>query len=162
MARGESARASARRVRPDCRTGSRGRCRHIWRRQTTRTNPTISITRIGPNLGVSSCSTHRQTARDFIKFVTSADNQRNLFEAAGFAPTVAAVYEDPELRARVPYLELIRRGVETSRNRPVTPDYDDVSGTVQEFLTNTLSNPISADVMTDGLAERLVSVVGQR
>jgi multiple sugar transport system substrate-binding protein len=112
----------------------------------------------GWNLGVSTCSTHRQTARDFIRFLTSESSQRQLFQSAGFAPTIATVYDDPALRQQFPYLDVIRRSVENSRNRPATPYYDDVSGAIQEYLTNALNNPVSADAMTEALAERLTAV----
>lgn len=116
----------------------------------------------GWNLGISSCSTHRQTAREFIDFVASEENQRHLFEKAGFAPTIAELYDDRALRARFPYLDVLRDSVEHSRTRPSTPYYDEVSEAIQEYLTNALSNPVSADAMTTGLAERLTTVSSGR
>jgi multiple sugar transport system substrate-binding protein len=116
----------------------------------------------GWNLGVSSCSTHRKTARDFIRFVTNEANQRKLFELGGFAPTVAAVYDDPGLRQRFPYLDLLRRSVQNSRIRPTTPNYEDVSDAIQEYVGQALNNPLSVDAMTEKLVERLVTVMQRR
>ncbi|MBP2325551.1 multiple sugar transport system substrate-binding protein [Kibdelosporangium banguiense] len=116
----------------------------------------------GWNLGVSNCSTHRQTARNFIKFVTDETNQRNLFRTAGFAPAVAALYEDPELRKQFPYLDVLRRSVENSRNRPATPYYGDVSAAIHEYLANALTNPVSTDAMIDSLVEQLTAVTQGR
>lgn len=116
----------------------------------------------GWNLGISSCSTHQQTARDFIRFATTEANQRKLFETAGFAPTIAALYHDPALLGRFPYLDVIRRSVASSRNRPATPYYENVSDLVQEYLANALSNPVSADAMTARLAERLGAIAQGR
>lgn len=61
------------------------------------------------------------TARDFIRFLAGESSQRRPFQAAGFAPAIAAVYDDPALRQQFPYLDLIRRSGEKSRNRPATP-----------------------------------------
>jgi multiple sugar transport system substrate-binding protein len=112
----------------------------------------------GWNLGISSCSTHQATARDFIEFVTSEENQRNLFMRAGFAPTIASLYDDEELRDEFPYLEVLRRSVEQSRLRPTTPYYEDVSDAIQELVTEALTNPRRADHMVTTLAQRLAAV----
>jgi multiple sugar transport system substrate-binding protein len=116
----------------------------------------------GWNLGVSSCSTHRRTARDFIKFVTSEANQRKLFELGGFAPTVASVYNDPELRQRFPYIDLLQQSVQNSRIRPATLNSEDVSEAIQEYVGQALHNPLSVDAMAEKLAERLATVMRRR
>ena len=108
---------------------------------------------------MSSCSTHRRTAREFIKFVTNESNQRRLFESGGFAPTIAALSEDTSLRKQFPYLDLLRSSVESSRIRPATARYEEVSDAIQEHVTNALSNPLSAEHETDRLAERLTDIV---
>jgi multiple sugar transport system substrate-binding protein len=116
----------------------------------------------GWNLGVSTCSKNRETARDFIEFVVSEENQRLLFEKAGFAPTNASLYDDPGLRRQFKYLDVLRDGVENSRYRPSTPFYEDVSDTIQEYVANAMSNPVSAGEMTDRLADRLTTVAQGR
>jgi ABC-type glycerol-3-phosphate transport system substrate-binding protein len=116
----------------------------------------------GWNLGVSACSTHRQTARDFIRFLTSETAQRDLFITAGFAPTIAAIYSDPQLRAQFPYLEVLGRSIENSHNRPTSRYYDDISGIIQENLTTALTNPVSTEAMTTRLAQQLNAVLSQR
>jgi multiple sugar transport system substrate-binding protein len=112
----------------------------------------------GWNLGIASCSTNQATARDFIEFVTSEENQRNLFIRAGFAPTIASLYDDEELREEFPYLEVLRRSVEQSRLRPATRYYEDVSDAIQELVTEALTNPRRADHMVTTLAQRLAAV----
>jgi multiple sugar transport system substrate-binding protein len=114
----------------------------------------------GWNLGISSCSTHRRTAREFIAFLTSEDNQRHLFEKAGFGPTIAAVYDDPDLRRRFPYLEVLGDSLRDSRNRPATPQYEDVSDAIQEHVSDALSEVDSADDRIDDLAEELEVITG--
>lgn len=114
----------------------------------------------GWNLGVSSCSTHRETAREFIKFVVGEQNQRTLFERAGFAPSITALYDDPQLRRDFPYLGVLKDAVQDSRIRPTTPYYDDVSSAIQEFVWNAMSHPVSADAATTDLAARLRTIVG--
>jgi multiple sugar transport system substrate-binding protein len=114
----------------------------------------------GWNLGVSTCSTHRKTARDFIRFVAGEQNQRTLFERAGFAPSIASLYDDPRLRRDFPYLGVLKAALRDARIRPTTPYYDDVSSAIQEYVSNALTHPVSADVMMGYLAARLRDIVG--
>ncbi len=116
----------------------------------------------GWNLGISSCSEHQETAREFIKFITSETNQRRLFEQAGFAPTIAKLYQDPELRQRFPYLDVLQRSIERSRDRPVTRYYDDVSGAIQEYVSTALAQPERTDAMIDDLARKLTTVLSRK
>lgn len=102
----------------------------------------------GWNVGVSRCSQRRGTARAFIKFLTAESSQRTLFEQAGFAPSRAALYSDAGLRARYPHLRVLRESIERSRNRPVTPYYDQVSGAVQDNLHALLSTSPATPVET--------------
>lgn len=116
----------------------------------------------GWNLGISSCSTHRRTARDFIEFLTSEENQRLLFEKAGAGPTIAAIYEDTELRSRHPFLGVLRTALRQSRERPTVPYYEAVSDAVQEHVTDALTVLGSADDRIEDLADRLGEIARPR
>lgn len=116
----------------------------------------------GWNLALSRCSRNRDTARAFIRYLTSESSERALFTGAGFAPARRALYEDPALLRAYPHLQQIRRTVERARTRPVTPDYDWLSDTVQEHLHPTLADPSAvAHRMSDLAAElRALPVAG--
>jgi multiple sugar transport system substrate-binding protein len=109
----------------------------------------------GWNVALSSCSTRRATARDFIKFLTSEDSERTFFTQAGFAPGRNALYDDPELQREFPYLRVLRNSIEGSRNRPVTPYYDQVSNAIQTHLQSVLTRPRQLDAEFTGLAADL-------
>ncbi|TNY35881.1 ABC transporter substrate-binding protein [Thermomonospora catenispora] len=108
----------------------------------------------GWNLALSRCSRNRDTARAFIRYLTSESSERALFTGAGFAPARRALYEDPTLVRAYPHLPQIRRTVERARTRPVTPDYDWLSNTVQEHLYPTLTDP-------SAVAHRMSDLVGE-
>ncbi|OLF14657.1 ABC transporter substrate-binding protein [Actinophytocola xanthii] len=114
----------------------------------------------GWNLGISSCSTHRRTAQDFIQFLTSKDNQRRLFQTAGFGPTIASLYSDLDLGRQFPYLEVLKHSLRTARNRPATPQYEDVSEEIQEHVGDALERVDSVDDRVEDLAEELTTVTG--
>ncbi|GAB3457207.1 ABC transporter substrate-binding protein [Actinophytocola sediminis] len=112
----------------------------------------------GWNLGISSCSAHRRTARDFIKFLTSEDNQRLAFQQASAGPTIAALYQDPELLADRPYLKVLGESLRDARARPPVPYYEDVSDAIQEHVGDALEKPTAADDRVEDLAERLARI----
>ncbi|MBA9004957.1 MULTISPECIES: ABC transporter substrate-binding protein [Thermomonospora] len=109
----------------------------------------------GWNLALSRCSRNRDTARAFIRYLTSESSERTLFTGAGFAPARRALYEDPILTRAYPHLQEIRRTVERARSRPVTPDYDRLSDTLQEHLHPTLTDPPAVAHRMSDLAEDL-------
>ena len=116
----------------------------------------------GWNLAVSRCSAHQRTAREFIAFYTSDDNQRELFIRAGMAPTVRALYSDPELRARFPHFEQLGASVEAARNRPASAHYGQLSSVMQEYLHSALDSPERTDAVLDRLAEAMAAALKGR
>lgn len=116
----------------------------------------------GWNLAVSRCSAHQQTAREFIAFYTGDENQRELFLHAGMAPTVRALYGDPDLRARLPYLDVLGASVKAARNRPASAHYDQLSSVMQEYLHSALDSPTRTAAVLDRLAEEMAAAVKGR
>ncbi|MFD1151784.1 ABC transporter substrate-binding protein [Saccharothrix hoggarensis] len=113
----------------------------------------------GWNLAVSRCSAHQQTARDFIEFVTGDENQRVMFERAGFLPTSTSLYREPGLSAR---LGPLRESLAGARTRPTSAHYDELTSVMQENLHHALQNPEAVDGSLDLLAEDLARAAGGR
>jgi ABC-type glycerol-3-phosphate transport system substrate-binding protein len=95
----------------------------------------------GWNLALSACSKNRRTAQEFMQFMSSEEAQRALFTNAGFAPSRRSVYADAGLLRDYPYLRVVKDSIENSRNRPVTPYYDQVTGAFQTHLHELLTRP---------------------
>ncbi|MFD0207435.1 MULTISPECIES: extracellular solute-binding protein [Saccharothrix] len=102
----------------------------------------------GWNLAVSRCSVHQQTAREFIRFLTGADTQLALFRLAGWAPSLKALYREPEL-------ELLGEAVLTARTRPTSAYYDELASVMRVLLRHALANPDSVETMMRTLADRV-------
>ncbi|MFI9813732.1 ABC transporter substrate-binding protein [Saccharothrix variisporea] len=110
----------------------------------------------GWNVAVSRCSAHQATARDFIQFLTGEESQAALLTQAGYPPTLASLYEDRELRARLPHLVVLEAAVLNARNRPRTAHYDELTRVVQRAVHNALGNPQALDAELRQLAEDVV------
>jgi multiple sugar transport system substrate-binding protein len=109
----------------------------------------------GWNIAIGACSRHRRTARAFMAFLSSEPSQRTLFEKAGFAPTIAALYDDPELVATYPYLARLKSSVNNALTRPSTAYYPRVTEAVQERLHPVI---VGREALDEALPDLLADV----
>lgn len=80
----------------------------------------------GYNAAISAFSKHKATAHDFLKFLISAEAQQLIAESA-LPPTRSALYDDPKLAAKFPYLPALKASLTNAVARPVTPYYPAVT-----------------------------------
>ncbi len=104
----------------------------------------------GHNLAISSYSKHKQSALDFIKFFTNEENQKTNLELASQAPTLSALYDDPALQEKYPYLTTLRDSINSAIPRPKVVAYGDASTAIQDAAYAALTGSKST---TDALSE---------
>lgn len=85
----------------------------------------------GYNNAINVYSEHKATARDFVAFVISEENQR-AFAEKSFPPVLASIYDDAALIEQFPYLPVLKEALENAKPRPVTPKYPAVSKAIQD------------------------------
>ncbi|HWI23183.1 MAG TPA: ABC transporter substrate-binding protein [Baekduia sp.] len=103
----------------------------------------------GYNIGVGAYTESPDDAFEAALCIRNERNQKNLNIKSGLPPTLASLYDDPEVKKANPYIGTIRRALETPAIRPETPAYNDVSLAIQK----TLSPPSSID--PNGTPEKL-------
>jgi multiple sugar transport system substrate-binding protein len=86
----------------------------------------------GMNLAISKGSRNQRTALEFIQFMVSERTETAVFGAGGDLPVLSAVYEDPAVRAKLPYIQTLRDAMAEARSRPVTPYYGQVTRLIQD------------------------------
>ncbi|MET3923315.1 ABC transporter substrate-binding protein [Arthrobacter sp. UYEF20] len=86
----------------------------------------------GHSAAVSVYSKNKATALDFLKFLTSEETQKFYATQGSLAPVLGALYDDPELVAKLPYLPVLKTSIENAVPRPVTPFYPAVTKAIQE------------------------------
>lgn len=86
----------------------------------------------GHSWAIGNFSKHKATALDFLKFMLSDDVQKYLLTSASLAPTISALYTDPTLVAKAPYLPTLLKSIETAVPRPVTPFYPGVTKAIED------------------------------
>ncbi len=86
----------------------------------------------GHMAAISAYSKYKATALDFLKFLTSADEQKTNMEKGSLAPVLESIYADPALVAKYPYLPVLKESISNAVSRPVTPFYPGITKAIQE------------------------------
>ncbi|AWT42442.1 MULTISPECIES: ABC transporter substrate-binding protein [Streptomyces] len=112
----------------------------------------------GSNLAVSSHSRHPESAARLIAYLTSEPVQRQVLTRGALPPVRAALYVDPGLIRRFPYLPTLRESVLNAAPRPKSPRYDQVSLAVQAVVHDALTGHETAATAVRRLARELAAL----
>ncbi|MGW5051578.1 ABC transporter substrate-binding protein [Actinokineospora sp. NPDC004072] len=96
----------------------------------------------GHNYAISAFTPNKKTALDFIKFMVDEPQQRANLMATSQAPTWAALYDDPELTEKFPYLPFLKASIENAKKRPAVVKYQEVSTAIQEAAYSAMSGDV--------------------
>lgn len=113
----------------------------------------------GINLGIGAYSEHPELAFEAATCIRSAEHQFLAATEGGLPPTIASLYDDPELRQVYPFADVIRESLEDAAPRPVSPAYNDISLAIQRSLHPPGTIDPEADVaeLEDAVAKALES-----
>jgi multiple sugar transport system substrate-binding protein len=88
---------------------------------------------------------HKATAIDFMKFSESDPVQKYLLTQASLAPVTTALYSDPTLVAKAPYLPTLLQSIQNAVPRPVTPFYPAVTKAIETNVYAALQGQKSSE-----------------
>lgn len=86
----------------------------------------------GHNAAISVYSKNKLTDADFLKFLTSAGQQKAFAIQGSLAPVLSVLYTDPTLDAKLPYLPVLKTSIDNAVPRPVTPFYPAVTKAISD------------------------------
>lgn len=87
----------------------------------------------GQNLGISAFARNKGTALKFVNWMQATEQQQRRLEGASAAPVLEALYDEPALQAKIPYLKTLGDSIRTARPRPKAARYStDVSRAIQD------------------------------
>lgn len=112
----------------------------------------------GSNLAVSTHARHPESAARLIAYLTSEAVQRQVLTRGALPPVRAALYEDPDLVKRFPYLPTLRSSVLHAAPRPKSARYDQVSLVVQAVVQDALTGRETSGAAVRRLAGELHAV----
>jgi len=100
------------------------------------------------------------TARDFIRFMSSYDIQKERAMRNGPLPTLKALYHDQEVLAFHPHYRTLREMLGNARRRELIPQYPRVTKVLQQHLHSVLTNQEAPEKALDELVAEIKAVVG--
>ncbi|MFJ6081839.1 ABC transporter substrate-binding protein [Streptomyces sp. NPDC092369] len=115
----------------------------------------------GSNLAVNTHARHPGSAARLIAYLTGERVQRQVLTRGALPPVRAALYADPALIRRFPYLPTLREALQTAKSRPKSPRYDQVSLAVQAVVQDAMAGHVTPRAAVERLAEELAAIPGR-
>ncbi|WP_235926145.1 ABC transporter substrate-binding protein [Actinokineospora pegani] len=115
----------------------------------------------GHNYAVSKFAKNKKSAVDFIKFLVGEDQQRANLEKTSKAPTWAALYDDPALVEKFPYLVELKKSIEKAEKRPAVVKYQEVSTAIQSAVYDAMGGTTSSEDALKSLQGKLEELTKQ-
>jgi multiple sugar transport system substrate-binding protein len=107
---------------------------------------------------VSEDSANKKEAVEWIKYLTTTENEKLMNLQYNYIPSRKELFNDPDVLTRMPFLEVMKAYFNQSKPRPKVANYDDLSLALQSQVHLTLQNkqtPDEARLMLETLLNRL-------
>lgn len=112
---------------------------------------------------ISRYTEHPQEAWEFVKFMTGPEGQKITAIHGGSAPTIEALYDDPEVQdgaalfAEEEFVEVLQNAIP----RPVSPIYPKISDIMQIELSKALTGDITSEEAAANMQEKIEEVMNE-
>lgn len=113
----------------------------------------------GYQLGMNANTKNRDAAWEFMSWVSAPEQQKRVALNFGLGPSRPALFDDPELNEKQPFMATLRPVFTGATARPVTPEYAKVTLALQSGISKALvSGEVEAEMAT--LSQELDRIVG--
>jgi multiple sugar transport system substrate-binding protein len=99
----------------------------------------------GHNQVVSVHSDNPGGALRWIDYITGEENQKRQFLLASQSPTLAAIYDDPEVQKKYKFATQLRDAISQAKSRPVSPVYPQISQAIYKNVNEALAGRTSPE-----------------
>jgi multiple sugar transport system substrate-binding protein len=99
----------------------------------------------GHNMVISSSSQNPGAMLKFIDFMTTKERLTLNATKWSKAPTIASVYDDPQVKKALPFAAEMKKAVEQAKSRPVSPVYPQISEAIFKNVNAALSGSTSPE-----------------
>lgn len=105
----------------------------------------------GHNIVMSAYTKNPGAALKLLDYMSSAERIKRNAVKYSKAPTLAAVYDDPDVQKAMPFAPELKQAVEQAKSRPVSPVYSQISQAIYQNVNSALSGSKSPDqALKDG------------
>ena len=115
----------------------------------------------GHNAAISVYSKNKATAHDFLQFLTSVDQQKAFATEGSLAPVLSALYTDPTLVTKLPYLPVLKTSIDNAVPRPVTPFYPAVTKAIQDNAYAAIKGDVPVATALANMQKAIQAASGQ-
>jgi multiple sugar transport system substrate-binding protein len=115
----------------------------------------------GHNAAISVYSKNKATAHDFLQFITSPAEERYYATNSSLAPVLSALYTDPALVAKLPYLPVLKTSIDHAVPRPVTPFYPAVTKAVSGNAYAAIKGDVPVATALANMQKAILAAGGQ-
>ena len=113
----------------------------------------------GANLAISAYSLHPATALAFIKFLTSESSERQVLLRSALPPVWTALYSQPSLVRRFPFLPEEKQAILAAKPRPAIVNYNQFSLAVSSAVHQALAQQVSVSATLTELSAELRQII---
>jgi trehalose/maltose transport system substrate-binding protein len=113
----------------------------------------------GHNYAIAKSAENKGTAVDFLKFMSSPEIQKSNTIATSGTPTLEALYSDPDVVKKLPYMPIELKSVETAKPRPKAVEYGDVTLAIQDAAYGALQGQTQPDAALQALQSKLQTLI---
>jgi multiple sugar transport system substrate-binding protein len=99
----------------------------------------------GHNAVISAYSKNPGAALQVVDYLGSEEHQIQNATKASLAPTLSAVYDNPQVKKALPYAAVLKQTIEQARARPVSPVYPQISQAIYKNVNAALSGQTSPE-----------------
>jgi multiple sugar transport system substrate-binding protein len=110
---------------------------------------------------ISATSANADAAWEFIRFMTAPEQQVFRATEGSYLPTLKALYDDQDLRERVPLIALAKSALRNTKPRPVSPYYSDMPLEMADQFNACLNGNQSPDETGRALQNSLEAFIRQ-
>lgn len=107
---------------------------------------------------VSKYSRSKKESVDFVKFITSENQELKTFRNVSYLPSRQSLYFNTEIQSEMPFAKDLLDYFNQSKPRPRTPFYTDFSLVIQTEVHNVLSGTSSPEKAVENITKRLESI----
>ncbi|MEH7116245.1 ABC transporter substrate-binding protein [Neobacillus vireti] len=98
---------------------------------------------------------HKAAAADFLKYMASAETQKDMTLTAAQPPVLKSVYEDADVLNAIPFYKEFYGIIEGGKSRPMSPKYAKVSDAIQRNIHKALTGEVEVKAALDQLQKEL-------
>jgi multiple sugar transport system substrate-binding protein len=99
----------------------------------------------GHNMVISVYSDNPGASLKWVDFITGEEEETIMFRDYSLAPTVAAVYDDPQVQKKYAFASDLKDAVAQARARPVSPVYPQISQAIYKNVNEALAGRTSPE-----------------